>query len=115
MLDGGAYSPERGNKVFVRSKLGMSMVVGFVQVTPPTRAAIIMVTGLWFIKKFAGTWIFEAINPMQTRARFRYSIQIQTPVLRQMIESLALACFQHHVRKCLIGLKKFYEKANNLH
>ena len=54
MLGGGDYTPQLGRRVFVRSKLGMSMVVEFVQLNPPSRSAVAMISGPWFLEKFAG-------------------------------------------------------------
>ncbi|MDO8697831.1 MAG: SRPBCC family protein [Pseudomonas sp.] len=111
MIGGGDYTPERGKRVYVRSKLGMSMVVEFVQVSPPSRAAIAMVSGPRILKKFAGTWIFEAISPERTHVRFRYAIEAAPAVLRPIIDALAAAYFRRTVRKRLLGLKRYCERS----
>lgn len=109
MIGGDSYTAEQHKQVLVRSKLGMSMVVEFVQVTPPTCAAIVMVSGPWFLKKFAGSWTFAASTPGHTIAKFRYSIQAKPAILRKIIENLATLYFHRATRKRLIKLKEYCE------
>lgn len=111
MLDGGDYLAERGKRVYVRSKLGLSMVVEFVQVNPPSRAAIAMVSGPLFLKKFAGTWIFQPLSSECTLAKFRYALEAKPALLRPLIEALAVAYFRRTVRKRLLALKQYCEHA----
>ena len=80
---------QRGTQVLVHSKLGMQMRVEFVQVNAPERAAIAMVEGPWFLSKFAGSWIFQALAPQRTLARFRYTVVAVPWWLRWLIEPLA--------------------------
>lgn len=110
MIGGGSYTPERHKQVLVRSKLGISMVVEFVQVNPPACAAIVMVNGPWFLEKFAGSWLFAATTPGQTNAKFRYSIKAKPAILRKIIEHLATSYFRKATRKRLIKLKEYCER-----
>jgi hypothetical protein len=66
--------PFVGTQVSIESRLGMRMLVEFVQVKPPTHAAVKMIEGPWMLAKFAGSWIFQLVSPNLTTARFRYSI-----------------------------------------
>ncbi|MES2257534.1 MAG: SRPBCC family protein [Pseudomonadota bacterium] len=111
MLDGASYEPARGNRVYVRSRLGMAMVVEFVQVDRPARAAVAMVSGPWFIGKFAGSWIFEEREKHLTRARFRYLVQARPALLRMLIDPVAALYFRQVVQKRLYGLKRYCERA----
>lgn len=109
MIGGGSYAPERRKQVLVRSKLGMSMIAEFVQVTPPTCAAILMVSGPWFLEKFAGSWTFAANKPRHTIVKFRYSIKAKPAILRKIIENLAALYFHKATTKRLIKLKEYCE------
>ena len=99
-----------GNQVLVKSKLGMDMLVEFVQVMPPTRAAVKMIKGPWFLKTFAGSWIFQdGESDSQTEARFRYTIIAKPKVLRFLVEPLAGLYFSRVVGRRLAGLKAYCE------
>jgi hypothetical protein len=110
IVGGGTYAASVGNRVFVRSKLGMSMVVEFVQVDPPNRAAITMVEGPALLEKFAGSWIFEELDGRRTQARFRYLVQVKKGVLQPVINFVAVTYFRRVVRKRLVGLKQYCER-----
>ncbi|WP_028102030.1 type II toxin-antitoxin system RatA family toxin [Pseudoduganella violaceinigra] len=100
-----------GTRVHVKSRLGMNMLVEFVQLMPPTRAAVTMVQGPWFLAKFAGSWIFESdVSGTRTEARFRYMIAAKPAPLHLIIEPLALLYFSRVVSRRLAGLKAYCEK-----
>ena len=99
-----------GTQVHVKSKLGMDMIVEFVQLMPPTRAAVKMISGPWFLEKFAGSWIFQKGEAdAQTEARFRYTIITKPKALRLLVEPLAALYFSRVVAKRLAGLKAYCE------
>jgi len=64
-----------GVKVYVVAKSGISMVVEFVQVSPPGIAAIKMVEGPAILKSFAGSWRFKSLPNGNTSAVFKYTIK----------------------------------------
>jgi hypothetical protein len=100
-----------GTRVQVNSKLGMGMLVEFVQVMPPTRAAVKMIEGPWFLKKFAGSWNFQdALAGAQTDARFRYTIIAKPRLLRFIVEPLAALYFSRVVTRRLVGLQVYCER-----
>lgn len=101
-----------GTRVQIKSKLGMGMLVEFVQIMPPTRAAVKMVSGPWFLEKFAGSWIFQPGQAdAQTEARFRYTIVARPKALRLLVEPLAALYFSRVVSRRLAGLKTYCEAA----
>lgn len=100
-----------GTQVQVKSKLGMGMLVEFVQVMPPERAAVKMIRGPWFLEKFAGSWIFQGTGQGErTEARFRYTIVAKPRALRHLLEPLAALYFSRVVDRRLAGLKTYCEK-----
>ena len=109
MVGGGEYTPALGNQVYVRSSLHLSMVVEFVQIAPPSHMAIAMVSGPWFLKKFAGTWIINDTQSGVTKVRFRYLLQTQPACLRVLLDGIATAYFRLAIRNRLIALKKYCE------
>jgi hypothetical protein len=98
-----------GTQVLVRSKLGMEMVVEFVQFAPPDRAAIKMVSGPALIDKFAGSWIFDEAGPGNTLARFRYAIAMRPAWLAWAFNWFAITYFSRTAEKRLAGLKRYCE------
>lgn len=98
-----------GTQVMVRSKLGMEMLVEFVQVAPPSRAAIKMVRGPRLISKFAGSWIFDAKGSHITIARFRYTIATRPAWLAWAADWVATGYFSWTAAKRLAGLKRYCE------
>lgn len=100
-----------GTRVEVKSKLGMNMQVEFVQLIPPTHAAVRMVRGPWFLAKFAGSWIFQTgSQDGMTEARFRYAIVARPALLRFLIEPMAMLYFSRVVSRRISGLKSYCEK-----
>lgn len=109
MLNGEDYSARIGRKVFIRSKLGMEMVVEFVQVNPPRSAAIKMVTGPWYLAKFAGSWNFDPVDEQNTRVRFRYLLLTRSFVFNYLVQKIAVHYFRHVTNKRLLGLRSYCE------
>jgi Polyketide cyclase / dehydrase and lipid transport len=112
VVSGEATTLAVGTQVDIESKLGMTMRVAFVQVLPPTRTAVKMIQGPWFLAKFAGSWIFEATSPSITAARFRYTLVAQPAWLRGLVEPIAAFYFSRVVFKRLAGLKMYCESQN---
>lgn len=110
VVKGEPNGPFVGTQVHIKSKLGMSMLVEFVQVMPPSCAAVKMVQGPWFLAKFAGSWIFHEVSTNATAARFRYTIVAKPALLRVLVEPLAFLYFSRVVRKRLAGLKAYCER-----
>ncbi len=98
-----------GTRVHIKSKLGMEMLVEFVQVMPPGRSAVKMLCGPWFLAKFAGSWNFEEVSPGVTAARFRYSLTARPALLRFLIEPVATLYFSRVLKQRLAGLKAYCE------
>jgi hypothetical protein len=109
VVQGPSDGPKTGTQVWVKAKLGMSMLVEFVQVQPPARAAVAMVRGPWYLSKFAGSWIFSESSPSHTNARFRYTIIAKPRLLRFLLEPIAALYFSHVVKKRLFGLRAYCE------
>jgi uncharacterized protein YndB with AHSA1/START domain len=106
----GATEVGIGVKTRVISKSGLSMVVEFVQVAPPTTAAIVMTKGPAFMRSFAGSWVFKPTDNNATRARFRYSVKTKIWAIPPISEFIAAFYFKKAVVARLNGLKQFCER-----
>ena len=109
-LLGGATEVGVGVKTLVVAKSGLTMEVEFVQVAPPTTAAIVMTKGPAFIKSFGGSWVFKPITANSTKAKFRYSIKNKKWAIPIISEYVASLYFKRAVKARLAGLKKYCEQ-----
>jgi hypothetical protein len=110
MLGGASYEPRLGGLVFVRGKWGLSMVVEFIQLLPPQRAAIKMIRGPWFLAVFAGSWIFHEVCEKTSRVEFTYTLKLKNLPFKTLFETLASAYFARVSRQRLQGLKRYCEQ-----
>lgn len=108
LLDG-AEKIEKGMRVAVTAKNGLSMEVEFVQVLPPTTAAIIMNKGPAVLKSFSGSWVFKSISSAETSARFIYSIKAKWWSFPWVSDWIASWYFSRVIRSRLNGLKDYCE------
>lgn len=107
VISGSAEDPQIGTQVAVRSRLGMRMVVEFVQIVPPARVAVKMLRGPWIIAKFAGSWTFRAC-PEGTEVTFRYVFAMGP--LAWLTTPFATAYFRRVVRLRVDALKRYCER-----
>ena len=110
-LLGGATEISIGVRTLVIAKSGLTMEVKFVQIAPPTIAAIVMIKGPAFIKSFGGSWVFKSIDPASTKAKFRYSIKAKKWAIPVISEYIAALYFKRAVMARLAGLKKYCEQS----
>ncbi|XPF94999.1 type II toxin-antitoxin system RatA family toxin [Colwellia sp. RE-S-Sl-9] len=96
---------ERGLHLKVVDKAGRSMIVEYVSYKPPLVASIRMVSGPWYIKRFAGSWSFKEIDKNTTKVIFKYNI-VSYPTF---IGSLVRHVFRKNANKRLSSLKAFVE------
>ncbi|MGL4319048.1 MAG: SRPBCC family protein [Pseudomonas sp.] len=101
---------QRGARVLVIARNGLRMEVEFVQVDAPQRAAIRMLRGPFFLRLFAGSWIFHERGAQETEVVFRYQLQIKRWALPWLVEPLAAWYFRRAVAARLQGLKVYCER-----
>ena len=78
---GGATQTRKGAQVEFRSRQGLTMVVEFVQVRPPKVVAMKMLSGPWFIDRFAGSWTFRSVDDGSTQVTFRYALRARPTLI----------------------------------
>lgn len=108
LLDG-AQHIQKGSCVAVKAKNGLTMEVEFVQVMPPTTAAIKMRSGPRILRAFSGSWLFKPLSENETQAKFVYSIKTQWWSIPWFSEIIAGWYFSKTVKSRLHGLKKYCE------
>lgn len=105
----GATVIAKGVRAFVVAKTGLRMEVVFIQVSPPTTAAIKMIKGPFFLKAFAGSWVFRLNGSGGTAAKFIYAIKSKWWALPWVTDYVASWYFSNAVKKRLNGLKAYCE------
>lgn len=106
----GASAIEKGVQVLVLARNGLKMVVEFVQVSPPSTAAIKMVSGPFFIQNFSGSWIFKANSRGSTNAKFVYVIKAKKWALPWITNYFATLYFSKIIKARLLGLKRYCQE-----
>jgi hypothetical protein len=69
---GGATEAGKGVRIWVRAWTGLTMEVEFTSFRSPKSVAMKMVPGPWFLRQFAGTWLFLPKKDGRTTVTFRY-------------------------------------------
>jgi ribosome-associated toxin RatA of RatAB toxin-antitoxin module len=105
----GAKQAEPGVKVSVHAHNGLKMIVEYVAVKAPERAAIKMVSGPAFFEKFAGTWIFDKHGDDSTHVTFRYGYQSKWFMIQPLFDRLIGLQFGWDTNRRLTALKEFCE------
>ncbi len=105
----GAEHIEKGVCVSITAKSGLKMEVEFVQVMPPTTAAIKMKKGPVVLESFSGSWVFRATTATATNAKFIYSIKTKWWTLPLVSERIAAWYFSRVIQSRLSGLKRYCE------
>jgi hypothetical protein len=105
----GAKHIEKGVCVSVAAKNGLNMEVEFVQVMPPTTAAITMKKGPIVLQGFSGSWVFKSITATETNAKFIYSIKTKWWSVPLVSERIASWYFSKVIKSRLNGLKAYCE------
>ena len=105
----GTNEPSVGAELTVKAKNGFSMRVKYVSFNRPRVAAIEMVRGPWFFKRFAGAWQFLPESASASRVSFKYSVEARPSVLAPLVNRLLARSFGEHARQRLLALKHFVE------
>lgn len=103
-----------GVRVWVKAWTGLTMVVEYISVVPPSVVAVRMVEGPAFFENFAGTWRFRAHGPEETHVTFRYSFATRWPFLRPILDPLIQRMFQRDIQARLRKLKHAAEETDLL-
>jgi ribosome-associated toxin RatA of RatAB toxin-antitoxin module len=106
---GGANGPEVGVELTVVAKNGQSMRVRYVSFAKPRTAAIEMLAGPWFIRRFAGTWRFEQESKRSTKVIFKYNVLAGPIALAPVLQPVLNHLFRKHAMRRLQALKSYAE------
>jgi ribosome-associated toxin RatA of RatAB toxin-antitoxin module len=110
----GATEAGKDVHVWVRAWTGLTMEVAFTSFRPPTSVAMKMVRGPWFLRQFAGTWLFRSQKDGRTDVTFRYYFVARGHWLGRFIEPFMAWVFRRDVRGRLQGLKQGAEEGGLL-
>jgi ribosome-associated toxin RatA of RatAB toxin-antitoxin module len=110
---GGTHAPAPGVEITVRARNGYLMRVKYVSYVRPRVAAIEMVSGPWFIERFAGAWSFVAESANATKVTFKYNVVAGPRWLLPLLQPLLNSSFSRHARRRLLALKAYVEGASS--
>ena len=105
----GTNQPATGAELTVKARNGLRMRVKYVSFNRPRVAAIEMVRGPWFFKRFAGAWQFLAESPSVSRVSFKYSVEGRPSAIAPLLNRLLARSFERHAKRRLSALKRFVE------
>jgi hypothetical protein len=103
----GAAAPAPGVELTVRARNGYLMRVRYVSYVRPRAAAIEMVSGPWFIQRFAGTWSFAAESAKATKVTFKYNVAAGPKWLAPLIQPVLNLSFSRHAKRRVLALKAY--------
>lgn len=98
---------QKGAKYEIKAWHGLKMIVEYVTAQAPERAASRMIQGPFFLKKFAGTWIFKKVDEENSKVHFRYNIEATW--WAKPLQPLMLVYFSWESRRRIRGLRKYCE------
>jgi ribosome-associated toxin RatA of RatAB toxin-antitoxin module len=64
-----------GVRAWCVDQRGRGMETEYVSFDRPQRVAVKMTRGPWIFRKFAGAWIYDAVEPGITRVTFKYHVE----------------------------------------
>lgn len=96
-----------GQQLRVRDRSGFNLVLEYIQVSTQS-TSVKMVSGPFFIDRFAGSWLFEDRNGI-TFARFKYVLTLKKWMLPWLTEYLAGWWLQKQTDQRLLALKTWCE------
>ena len=108
----GATHPQIGVHLTVRARNGFRMRVEYVAFDRPRAAAIKMVTGPWFIRRFAGTWHFSAAAGEATLVTFKYNVVAGPGPIGWLLQPFIDWSFSRHTKERLRALKSHVQRAS---
>jgi ribosome-associated toxin RatA of RatAB toxin-antitoxin module len=98
-----------GVRAWCVDRAGRGMETEYVSFDPPSRVAVRMTRGPWFIDRFAGSWRYEELTPSSTRVTFRYHVKPKRWLLGSLGERLVEGVFARNMGERLETLKERLE------
>ncbi len=99
-----AAEAARGVRAWCVDRAGRGMETEYVSFDRPERVAVRMTKGPWIFGKFAGSWIYEAIDERTTRVVFRYHVEARIPAGR-LGDAVLARIFAAEMDKRLVALR----------
>ena len=110
----GASAPAVGVRVWVRTRIGLTMVVRYITYRAPAHVAMTMATGPWIFRRFSGAWNFYPLTHNRTRVVFRYHFTTRPRILHLPIDAAVRWVLQREMDARLAGFKRSSETTDIL-
>lgn len=109
-LLGSATAAAAGVESFCKNRSGSVLVSRYISFSPPSHAAVQMISGPWVLSKFGGTWRFDGIDKRCTRVRFIYNFKARPAALGWLIEPIIGRLYRRDMRRRLTAFKRWAEE-----
>lgn len=111
-LVGGATQAAVGVESCCKSRSGAVMVSRYISFSPPTHAAVEMVSGPMLFQQFGGTWRFRSTSADVTEVRFIYNFKVRAWALRPILEPLIAALYRRNMARRIEAFKQWAENVD---
>jgi ribosome-associated toxin RatA of RatAB toxin-antitoxin module len=98
-----------GARAWCVDRAGRGMETEYVSFDPPSRVAVRMTRGPWFLDRFAGSWRYEELTAASTRVVFRYHVKTKRWLLGSFGERMIERAFARSMDERLETLKERLE------
>ena len=102
-----------GVRAWCVDQAGRGMETQYVSFDRPQRVAVRMTKGPWVFKKFAGAWIYEALEDASTRVTFKYHVESRIP-LGRLSDAMLARFFAREMQRRLDALREAVERGGVL-
>jgi ribosome-associated toxin RatA of RatAB toxin-antitoxin module len=109
-LVGSATVAAVGVESFCKNRGGSVLVSKYISFSPPSHAAVQMISGPWVLSKFGGTWRFERIDDHCTKVRFIYNFKVRPAVLKWFIEPIIGGIYRRDMQRRIAAFKNWAEQ-----
>lgn len=82
-----------------KSRAGSVMVSKYISYSPPTHAAVEMVSGPTALRQFGGTWRFRQAGPGITEVQFIYNFKLRSWALPWVLEPIVATLYRRNMER----------------
>ncbi|GAA3928224.1 type II toxin-antitoxin system RatA family toxin [Luteimonas lutimaris] len=108
-LVGQADSAAVGVESYCKSRSGAVMVSTYISYSPPTHAAVEMVSGPRILRRFSGTWRFRQLGPAASEVKFIYNFELRPRLIAWAFQPLVGALYRRSMDRRLQAFKAWAE------
>ena len=105
----GAEKAGLGVESCCRNRSGSEMITRYISFKRPRVAAVTMVKGPWFLKRFGGAWNVSKLSETRSSLVFTYNFQMRGGLLGYSLLPFAIFFFSREMKSRLFAIKRYLE------